>query len=347
MSRYAETHKLANLRGPGDARPTALQIIKDEGLTGKLGEKVFLVTGVSSGLGIETLRALHTTGAHVYGTVRNLPKGQEIVSQILKENHEGGGNIDLIEMELDSLDSVRKGAQDFLQKSSGKLNVLVGNAGIMATPFGKTKDGFEQQFGTNHLSHFLLFHLLKDAMLASTSPDYPSRYVSVTSLAHRYGPVNLGDCNFEKAEYTPWAAYGQSKIANIWFANSIERHYGSKNLHATSVHPGGIQEGSNLGKHLSEEELQALVGDAETIRTMKSAPQGAATQVYAAVSEEWARKGGKYLASLTEQPSYDEKAKEGDMVFLANEGYANWAYDEESEERLWKESLGMVGLVEE
>jgi NAD(P)-dependent dehydrogenase (short-subunit alcohol dehydrogenase family) len=115
MSRYSESHKLANLRGAGDARPTALQVVDDEGLTGQLSDKVFLVTGVSSGIGIDTLRALHTTGAHVYGTVRNMPKGQKVVDQILSEKHEGGGKIDLIDMELGSFESVRKGAQDFLQ----------------------------------------------------------------------------------------------------------------------------------------------------------------------------------------------------------------------------------------
>jgi hypothetical protein len=130
MSRYTAAHNIANLRGPGDARPTALQVIEDEELLGKLSDKVFLVTGVSSGIGIDTLRAFHATGAHVYGTVRNLPKGQKVVNQILSENHREGGKIDLIEMELDNLESVRRGAQDFLQKSAGKLNVFVGNAGI-------------------------------------------------------------------------------------------------------------------------------------------------------------------------------------------------------------------------
>lgn len=145
MSRYAEAHKVANLGGAGDARPTALQVIEDEGLIGNLSDKVFLITGVSSGLGIETLRALHTTGAHVYGTVRNLPKGQAVVDQILSEKHTGGGKISLIEMSLDSLASVRSGAADFLKKSNGQLNVLIGNAGIMACPYGLTADGFDIQ----------------------------------------------------------------------------------------------------------------------------------------------------------------------------------------------------------
>jgi NAD(P)-dependent dehydrogenase (short-subunit alcohol dehydrogenase family) len=349
MSRYSESHKLANLRGAGDARPTALQVVDDEGLTGQLSDKVFLVTGVSSGIGIDTLRALHTTGAHVYGTVRNMPKGQKVVDQILSEKHEGGGKIDLIDMELGSFESVRKGAQDFLQKSGGRLNVLIGNAGIMATPYVKTKDGFEQQFATDHLAHFLLFHLVKDALLASATSDFPSRCVSVTSLAHIFSTVHFDDYNYEKNEYNDWNAYGQAKTANIWFANSIERHYGSKNLHATAVHPGGIVENSGLSKYLTEETKQEMFGDEATLRLFKSAAQGAATQVYAAVSKEWAHKGGRYLASMTEQASREEVAKQEGMAenVFANEGYESWAYDEASEERLWRESFGMVGLKDE
>src|SRR4051812_21377591 len=177
MSRYASAHDRANLNGPGDARPTALQIVRDEGLISKLQDKVFLVTGVSSGIGIETLRALHATGAHVYGTVRSLSKGQAVVDEILASNP-NGGKIDLIEIELASFASIRKGAADFLAKSGGKLNVLINNAGIMAVPEGRTEDGFEMQFGTNHLGHFLLFQLVKDALLATATPESPSRVVS-------------------------------------------------------------------------------------------------------------------------------------------------------------------------
>ncbi|KAH6875034.1 short-chain dehydrogenase [Alternaria rosae] len=347
MAQYAELHKVANLRGAGDARPTALQVIRDEDLTGKLADKVFLITGVSSGLGIETLRSLHTTGAHVIGTVRNIPKGQAVVDKILAEEHDGGGKIELIEMELDSFASIRKAAKEILAKAGGKLNVIIGNAGVMATPYGKTKDGYETQFATNHLGHFLLFHLLKDALLSSATPEYPSRYVSVTSMAHIWSTVHLDDYNYETTPYEPWNAYAQAKTANIWFANSIERHFSSRHLHATSVHPGGIIEGSGLAVHVSDETKQAMFGDPEILRTFKDVGQGAATQVYAAVSKEWANKGGRYLASLEEQGSREEVAKKEDMYESANEGYAPWAYDEESEERLWRESFGMVGLPRE
>ncbi|KAF2824952.1 short-chain dehydrogenase [Ophiobolus disseminans] len=343
MSRYAEAHKLANVTGPGDARPTALQVIKDEGLLGKLSDKVFLVTGVSSGIGLETVRALHTTGAHVFGTVRDMPKGQQVINQILDEEHPGGGKINLINMSLDNFASICAGAQEFLTKSKGKLNAIIANAGIMATPFGKTTDGFEQQFATNHLSHFLLFHLLKSALLASATPEYPSRYVSISSLAHMFNPVHLGDYNYDNTPYSPWDAYSQSKTANIWFANAIERRYGSQHLHATSVHPGGIAT-SGLAKHLTADDPIVATMTPDTFRTYKSAEQGAATQVYAAVSEEWKHKGGRYLASMVEQKSRVETRKVEGMYEHANEGWAEWVYDVEGEERLWVDSLGIVGL---
>jgi NAD(P)-dependent dehydrogenase (short-subunit alcohol dehydrogenase family) len=343
MSRYAESHKLTNLAGAGDGRPTALQIIKDENLTGKLSDKVFLVTGVSSGIGIDTLRALHTTGAHVYGTVRDMSKGRAVVDQILSENHEGGGKISLVEMDLSSFASVRSGAATFLAQSK-QLNLLINNAGIMACPFEKTVDGFESQFATNHLAHFLLFQLLKDALLSSASPQYPSRVVSVTSLAHIFAPPDLSDLNFEKTPYEPWTAYARSKTANIWFSNALHRRYSSQNLLSTSVHPGGIVEGSNLAVHVSEETKQAMFGDEATLRTFKSREQGAATTVYAAVSEEWAGKGGRYLSSCVEQKSRVERRSEEGMWENANEGYAEWVYDEEQEEKLWGMSRVIVGV---
>ncbi|KAJ8112661.1 hypothetical protein OPT61_g5016 [Boeremia exigua] len=308
MSRYAEAHRFLNLAGEGDARPTALQIIADEGLTGKLSDKVILITGVSAGLGVETLRALHTTGAHVYGTVRDSAKGQKVVDTILSENHPSGGKITLIEMSLDSFASIRRGAADFLSKSNNTLHVLINNAGIMATPYSKTTDGFESQFGTNHLGHFLLFQLLKSALLASATPTFPSRVVSVTSTGHQFGPPLFDDYNFETTPYDPWRAYGQSKTANIWLANSIESRFGSQNLHAVSVHPGLILT-SNLGLHLPADQI-AIFTHPDVKRTAKSAEQGAATQVWAAVGEEWKDKGGRYLTGVAEGVSVEEKAGE-------------------------------------
>lgn len=250
-------------------------------------------------------------------------------------------------MDLSVLSSVRAGAEEFLIKSKGRLNVLIANAGIMATPFNLTSDGFEQQFATNHLSHFLLFQLLKDAMLACATPTFPSRYVSVSSLAaHIFGSgVHVHDYHYGVREYSPWDAYAQSKLANIWMANGIERRFGSRDLHATSVHPGGIFENSGLAKYVPEAEVDALRSDEELVRTFKSSAQGAATQVYAAVSEEWKGKGGRYLSSMVEQGSREEVARQEGMFEHANEGYAGWCYDQDGEERLWGDSLGMVGVA--
>ncbi|KAF4310124.1 Short-chain dehydrogenase/reductase SDR [Botryosphaeria dothidea] len=339
MSRYAAAHE--NPQGLGDARPTALQIIKDEGLEGKLGDKVFVVTGGSAGIGVETIRALHSTGATVITTVRNVPKGQAVVDEILASSPSNTAPIHVVKAELDSLDSIKEGAKEILAKSNGKVNVLINNAGVMATPFGHNKDGFETQFGTNHLGHFLLFQLLKPALLAAATPASPSRVVSLSSSAHRLAPVRFDDFHFANGDYDPWAAYGQAKTANIWLANEVERRYGARGLHATSVHPGIIWTG--LQVHM-EASADAWKKDPEMARNMKSAAQGAATTVYAAVSAEWARKGGRFLADCVEQGPL----REGDDVMsLRNSGHAAWAYDEEKEARLWKESLKMVGLQDD
>ena len=154
--RYYEAHKFESLRGPGDARPSALQTIKDEGIEGKMTEKVFVVTGASSGIGLETGRALAATGGRVFLTVRDMRKGETACKSFLEP-----GRVELLEMDNNSLKSVRTAAKSFLAKSD-RLNVIVNNAGIMAAPEGKTEDGFESQFGTNHLAHFLFFCLVRE-----------------------------------------------------------------------------------------------------------------------------------------------------------------------------------------
>ena len=160
MDQYATVHLNENLKGPGDRRPSALQIIKDNDLEGKLSDKVMIITGCSSGIGIETARALSTTGATLYLSARDLDKGRTALEGILEP-----GRVELLQMDLNSLSSVRKAAAEFLSKSK-TLNVLINNAGVMMTPEGKTEEGFETQFGTNHLAHFYLFNLLKDTLLA-------------------------------------------------------------------------------------------------------------------------------------------------------------------------------------
>lgn len=335
MSRYAEAH--ANLAGPGDARPTALQIIKDEGAEGKLAGKVIVITGTSSGIGIETARALSLTGAQLFLTARNLEKAKTALGTIL-----GSGRAELIEMDNTSLSSVRGAAEAIVQKSNGQVNILINNAGIMAIPkLEYTKDSFEMQFGVNHLSHFLLFQLLKPALLASASPELRSRVVNLSSSAHNVAPINeSGNYNFEKGGYNDWVSYGQSKTANIYMANEIERRYGSQGLHATSVHPGVIFTG--LMQHLDPAMTGEMQKNDALTKSMKSPEQGAATTVWAAVGQEWENRGGEYLADCGRTSPASPK---GDSITV--EGYAAYAYNPEGQARLWRDSLKMVGLPDD
>ncbi|KAH6698098.1 hypothetical protein BKA61DRAFT_622645 [Leptodontidium sp. MPI-SDFR-AT-0119] len=334
MSRYVEAH--LNPCGPGDARPTALQIIKDEGVEGQLVGKVIVITGTSSGIGIETARALSLTGARLLLTARDLDKAKTALDEILEP-----GRIELVEMDNTSLSSVRAAAKAILQKSNNQVNILINNAGIMALPqLEYTKDGFEMQFGVNHLAHFLLFELLKPALLASTSAVFSSRVVNLSSSAHHVASINeSGDYNFGKTAYNEWVSYGQSKTANVYMANEIERRYGSEGLHATSVHPGLIITG--LTKHVDRTVMEAMGKDPKLPAWMKSPEQGAATTVWAAIGQEWEKKGGEYLADC------GRTTRGNDNHEINGVGFAGHAYDLEKEARLWKDSLKMVGLTDD
>jgi NAD(P)-dependent dehydrogenase (short-subunit alcohol dehydrogenase family) len=328
MSRYATAH--AKPKGPGDARPTALQIIKDEGVEGKLQGEVIVITGTSSGIGIETTRALAATGATLYLTARDVAKAQSALDGIFEPSR-----MELIQMDQASLASVRAAAAAILAKTS-KIHALVNNAGIMAIPdLRLTAEGHELQFGTNHLSHFLFFKLLEPALLAAASPSLPSRVVNLASSAHNvHGINNTDNYAFQRVSYDPSVAYGQSKTANIYMANEIERRYGPRHLHATSVHPGIVQTG--LTQHMHPD---AFKGMESLWPTMKSVEQGAATSVWAAVGKAWEHEGGKYLVNCAVAEPYAE----GDDKFTTP-GYAPHAYDVEEAKRLWSDSLKLVGL---
>ncbi|OAL50101.1 NAD(P)-binding protein [Pyrenochaeta sp. DS3sAY3a] len=334
MSRYAEAHK--NPQGPGDARPTALQIVKDNDLMGKLDPKVALITGTSSGIGIETARALKASGMRVFGAVRNIAKATEALKDDLEP-----GRLELLPLDMNSLDSVRECAAQLLSKTSN-LHVFVANAGIMMTPEGTTADGFELQFGTNHLAHFLLFQLLKPTLLASATPDFPARVVQLSSVGHRGGEINFDNINFRGA-YDPVAAYAQSKLAAVYTANEIERRYGAQHLHAWSVMPGGIWSG--LQASLPAAVVDMWKGDEEFMKAWKSAEQGAATTVWAALARELEGQGGKYLEDcVVAGAAPPPTGSPADMGFP---GYAAYAYDEGKAARLWGVSCEMVGIREE
>ncbi|TGJ86294.1 hypothetical protein E0Z10_g2460 [Xylaria hypoxylon] len=327
MSRYAESH--VKTAGPGDARPTALQIIKDEGLEGALQDRVFLVTGCSSGIGIETGRALAATGGKVFLAVRDLEKGRSACESFLDP-----GRVELLEFDSSKLDSVKSCADTFLKKSP-QLNVLVCNAAIMNTPTREeTAEGFEMQLATNYLGHFLLFWLLKGAMLrASKSTGSSSRLVNVSSAGHHASEIIFDDFQLKRA-YNGGKAYGQSKLAQIYMANYVDRNFGSDGIHALSVMPGGIA--TNLQKHIPLEVREGWKATPAVWNFMKSQEQGAATTVLAAVGKEWEGKGGKYLENCrvaTPQP------------FLPGAmGVKDYAYDEGKENKLWELTLKTLHL---
>ncbi|KAI1073203.1 hypothetical protein LB507_010884 [Fusarium sp. FIESC RH6] len=325
--RYVAVHKAAS--GPGDARPTADQIIKDEKLEGKLTDHVVLITGCSAGIGVDTAKAMYITGATLYLTARNLEKAKKALGDLVESDR-----VHLLELDLESLESVRSCAKKFLSESQ-KLNILICNAGVMCTPEGRTKDGFETQFGTNHLSHFLLFKLLLPALRKGATPDRAARVVILSSLAHRFGQVNFDNVNLENC-YDPNKAYAQSKTANLWTANEIERRYASEGIHAWSVQPGAVF--TDLGRHMSEEAKSKIGGDPYLQKVRKYSPQGAATTVWGATAEALEGKGGKYLEDCQIIGKWDPESS------MYEPGYAEWAYDEEKAKKLWEKSVEWVGL---
>lgn len=334
QSKYYSVHAVP--RGAGDARPTALSIIHDEGLEGKWDDKTILVTGGGASIGAETVRALHATGATVYMTVRTLEQGQKTIDDIYRSDPTNKAPIHMIVMHLNNLASVRKAAERFLEQSGGKVNLLICNAGVMATPYGKTDDGFETQFGVNYVGHFLLFHLLKNALLANSTPLYNSRVIMLSSESHRQSEIRFDDYNFSEG-YHPMKAYGQSKTATIYMANTIDRLFRAQGLHALSLHPGAIRSG--ITTHVAK--MAEPLWDIPSVRAReKTAAQGAATIVYAACSKEWEGKGGRYLSNCMEMGPF--QGVEGFTVM--DEGYASWVYDTEKQDRLWDDSLKMVGL---
>lgn len=206
----------------------------------------------------------------------------------------------------------------------------------MACPFSLTEDGHERQLGSNHFGHFLLFRLLEPLLSQSGTENAPSRVIALSSAGHRFGGVRFDDLSFEKGPYDPLAAYAQSKIANIWMCNSIDRHYASK-IRGLSVHPGTILD-TDITRHFEADTL-SNAGDMEHFnKTGCNVSQGAATTVWAALEPRFNRYGGVYLAEVGEA----RPVEDGEPINVP--GYAPYAYDPEGQERLWELSERAVGL---
>jgi NAD(P)-dependent dehydrogenase (short-subunit alcohol dehydrogenase family) len=260
-----------------------------------------------------------------------LEKGKQVLQDILEP-----GRVELVELDTGSMESVRNAVKVFLSKST-QLNVLVNNAAVMACPEAKTADGFESQFAVNYLGHFLLFKLLEETLLSSSTPEFQSRVINVSTAGHHMSSVVLDNINLE-GEYDAWKAYGSSKTACIWMANEIERRYGARGLHGLSLMPGGVL-GTGLQRHVDPELVKQWNSSESSLKFSKSPAQGAATTMTAAFGKEWEGKGGVYLEDCQEAGPMPEG---GTMAV----GVSPWAFDPEGEKRLWTLSLKMLSLSE-
>jgi NAD(P)-dependent dehydrogenase (short-subunit alcohol dehydrogenase family) len=317
--------------------PFGLHSTTDEVLAGAdLRGKRILVTGVSAGLGVETARALAAHGAWVIGAARDLTKAKA-ATEVVRQDAANGGGLELIELDLASLASVRAAA-DRLVAAQKPLDVIIANAGVMAAPFGHTADGFETQFGTNHLGHFTFINRIASLLKPG------SRVVSLASSGHRFSNVDLEDPNFERGDYDPWVSYGRAKTANILFAVEFDRRYRDKGIRAAAVHPGGIQ--TELARHLEDGAIDHMISQINTdlaregkpAYEWKTVPQGAATSVWAGVVAPADEVGGKYC----ENCHVSMNVTEGPLSVMS-EGVRPYALDPETAKALWAKSEEMVG----
>lgn len=312
-------------------KTTADEVLKGFDLRGKR----FLITGASSGIGLETARSLVSYGASVVGAVRDLVKADLATASIRDAVLQGGGNLELIALDLASLKSVRVRA-DKLLAGGQSFDAIIANAGIMATPFGRTVEGFESQFGTNYLGHFALINRI-EPLLAKNG-----RVVVLSSQAHRVAEVDLDDPNFEQQAYDPWVAYGRSKTATSLFAAEFDRRHRNRGIRAASVMPGNSF--TDLARHLSQEDLQNLFETVGKARAeaglppaeMKEIPQAAATSVWAAVVANKDEIGGHYLENCAVAPLDDTPNPFAD-------GVRSYALDADKAKQLWAKSEEMIG----
>ncbi|AIQ91412.1 short-chain dehydrogenase TIC 32, chloroplastic [Methylobacterium phyllosphaerae] len=308
----------------------------DEVLAGvDLNKKRVLVTGVSAGLGVETARALVAHGAQVVGTARDLAKA-EAATTVVRDQAAHGGSLELVALDLASLASVRACA-DALLADGRPFDVVIANAGVMATPMGRTADGFETQFGTNHLGHFVLVN-----RIASLIRD-GGRLVMVASAGHRYAEPDLDDPGFKHTPYDPMVAYGRSKTANIQFAVEFDRRHRTRDVRATALHPGGIQ--TELGRHVGQgavaqsvERINAdLAAAGKPAFAWKTIPEGAATSVWAAFVASAEAVGGRYCENCHVSGITDG------LITPVSEGVRSYALDPERARALWAKSEDLVG----
>lgn len=318
------------------ADTTTDEVLEGVDLTGRR----FVITGAASGLGRETARALASHGASVTVLARDDKRAEQAATQLLDSVPDAQVTSGVVD--LSDLATIRRFAETFLADHDA-IDVLVNNAGIMACPLSHTADGFEMQFGTNHLGHFLLTALLYPALRNGDAP----RTVTLSSAGHSRSDVNLDDPNFERTEYAAWTAYGRSKTANALFARELARRAGQAGLLSFSVHPGAII--TDLGRHLTDELLQEMIGFARQRSAdaggsgdgdsggglhFKTVEAGAATQVWGATASGLEDHNGAYLADCGLGVLGADPGTNGFMAYLLDDDHAA---------RLWELSERLVG----
>jgi NAD(P)-dependent dehydrogenase (short-subunit alcohol dehydrogenase family) len=309
------------------AESTADEVLEGVNLSGKR----VLVTGISAGLGVETARSLVAHGATVVGTARDLSKAQRALKEAFPA---GSAPIELVEADLASLKSVRKAAADLIARGK-PFDAIIANAGVMACPQGKTQDGFETQFGTNHLGHFVLVNKLVPLLKSG------GRIVTLSSAGHQQSDVDLDDPNFERTPYHPFTAYGRSKTANILYAVALDSRLKGRGVRATSIHPGGIQ--TELGRHLTPELIaqmmerisKAAAASQGPAFRFKTVPQGSATSVWSGFVAPSDAVGAHYCEDCHVcEVNDDTSSRVGVRSYALNLDRAN---------ALWRKSEEMVG----
>jgi NAD(P)-dependent dehydrogenase (short-subunit alcohol dehydrogenase family) len=304
---------------PFGAQSTAAEIVAGVDLDGKRA----VVTGGSSGIGVETARALATANAEVTLAVRDVEAGERTAADIAAST--GNGRVLVQPLDLADQSSIAR----FVAGWEGPLAILVNNAGIMATPELRTPQGWELQFATNYLGHFALTTGLHDALAANGN----ARVVVVSSVGHVNGDVNFDDINFEHHPYDPWAAYAQSKTANILFAAEAAKLWAPEQIAVNALNPGRIV-GTGLSRHIGDAaNSPASFDPTSTDVSWKNTEQGAATSVLLAASPLVEGVTGRYFEDCNEAGPHQPGVRRG---------VAAYALDPDHAARLWQVSIDML-----
>jgi NAD(P)-dependent dehydrogenase (short-subunit alcohol dehydrogenase family) len=312
-----------------DAASTADDVAADADLTGIRA----LITGASSGIGLETARSLARAGAEVTLAVRDASAGARAAEDITRST--GRDTVHVRSLDLTD----RATVASLVRGWSGPVHLLINNAGTIPPALSRTAEGWERQFAANYLGHFILSLGLRGALAAGARERGEARIVSVSSTAHMRSPVVFDDIQFERRAYDPQAAYAQSKTATSLFAVEATRRWLADGIAANAVNPGGVATG--LQRNFTRQQKDYLAAaQAAGVFAYKTAQQGAATTLVAAVAPEFAGTGGHYLDDCQEARTVPDDAQlfDGDN----SHGVKRWAVDPGAAERLWAVSLGLI-----